>query len=758
MENLFDYTVPKCLDFPPNESDDEENDAFFECASTVKSLENPRHQLVDVGNSPELRESKPEEQMEQSLCEILDRVKINENGTKKKNSTPMRIAGPSTTLSSRKEHHMLTRLDKENTPLLSLRSRNVERSLSSAGKVMKTNSSKKNVTQKASQPSCSQPRVTSQLTSFIGSRKRQHSPHIEQPHKYISLAEAVLNFQRCTPRRFHSRKTSHNSKPHKPWVFKSTIPVTPGLTSHLRTRPVHYPTREQEEETAFMEMKKHQVKAYPLNTDIFKQPKLGIRVEAKQHTIPEPFNLTELKKKVFEQEKKARIFHANPVPQLCQDLTKGLFTDVSSTTNKSHTAVNIRHTLSEMCKDWCIPPPTQSSPIKVFIVTDNARNLQAAINGTYWIRRQCFAHTLQLAIKDAKTACPNITQIISKSRAIVGHYSRSSTANARLHAVQKTMDLPALKLIQDVETRWSSEYAMLDRLVCLRKAVAAELASSNSDIDSLSSTEWKLAGGIVEVMRPFAEATTEACGNAYPTASMIIPILHCLEATTLAHIQKNELVSAVPFARSLLKSLKSRFPLYKMDEINALCTIVDPRYKAALFNEEERFHAINLLRQELLSYVAPETQANKTPKTAVLTGSMWDELDKSQDESMKSPFRARPAKVLNQKPFVPKPADRRPLIPVDLVLNTESRSKVREEFNQYLKERDDHIEQLRAEERARQEEKEKREAEEMKKVAESFKARPKPKYRVPNVGSSTKPCGSHLSEKGHNKSDKTNPL
>nr|CAD7429475.1 unnamed protein product [Timema monikensis] len=48
----------------------------------------------------------------------------------------------------------------------------------------------------------------------------------------------------------------------------------------------------------------------------------------------------------------------------------------------------------------------------------------------------------------------------------------------------------------------------------------------------------------------------------------------------------------------------------------------------ALFNEEERFHAVNLLRQELLSYVAPETQANETPKPAVLTGSMWDELDK----------------------------------------------------------------------------------------------------------------------------------
>nr|CAD7576849.1 unnamed protein product [Timema californicum] len=59
MEKLFDYTFPKCLVFPPDESDDEENDAIFECASTVEdveNVENARYQLVDVGNSPDLRE------------------------------------------------------------------------------------------------------------------------------------------------------------------------------------------------------------------------------------------------------------------------------------------------------------------------------------------------------------------------------------------------------------------------------------------------------------------------------------------------------------------------------------------------------------------------------------------------------------------------------------------------------------------------------------------------------------------------------
>nr|CAD7438555.1 unnamed protein product [Timema bartmani] len=54
-----------------------------------------------------------------------------------------------------------------------------------------------------------------------------------------------------------------------------------------------------------------------------------------------------------------------------------------------------------------------------------------------------------------------------------------------------------------------------------------------------------------------------------------------------------------------------------------------------LFNEEERFHAVNLLQQERLSYVGPETQANETPKPAVSTRSMWDDLDKNHLRTMR---------------------------------------------------------------------------------------------------------------------------
>nr|CAD7443202.1 unnamed protein product [Timema bartmani] len=470
--------------------------------------------------------------------EILDSVKINENNLKKKNSTPLKHDGPNITHNSGKEHQMLTRLDKAKTPSYSLRSRSVERSIASAGKVMNTNSSKKNVIQKTTQPRSSQPKINSQKTI--------------QPTQELT--------------------------PYKPWVFKPTIPVTPGLTSHLRTRPVHYPTQEQKEEAAFMEMKTHQVKAYPLNMDIFKQPKLGIRVEAKQHTIPEPFNLTEIKKKEVLQSPQFA-FKARPI-------SKGILENAKGIPEKKPLPATKPVTPNLIIK--------RRIPLKVF------EDTVEVIDG-------------KTVMKPKEVFNFGVPQVFNKR----------NTPSKRMTEVKP--------------------FSFEKRDIELQK-------------------------------------------------------------------KKDEKIKAV-----FEEEKKAR--IFHANPVPQLCRDVNK----GLFTD-----------------------------VSITT-------DKSQDENMNTTFRARPAKVLNQEPFVPKPADRRPLIPVDLVLNTENRAKVREEFNQYLKERDDHIEQLRAEERAKQEEREKREAEEMKQVAESFKARPIPKYKVLNVRASsvplTKPCSPRFSVLSHNKSD-----
>ncbi|KAJ8898315.1 hypothetical protein PR048_003675 [Dryococelus australis] len=182
----------------------------------------------------------------------------------------------------------------------------------------------------------------------------------------------------------------------------------------------------------------------------------------------------------------------------------------------------------------------------------------------------------------------------------------------RLLNVQQNRDLPQLKLIQDVETRWSTEYAMLDRLVSSREAVAAELSSS--DVDSFSPSEWKL-----EVMKPFPYATKECCGNNYPTASMVIPTIHCLEVATTNHIRKNEFGTGVQFACNLLKALRSRFPMYKMDD---MCSV--PGLIQDTMFDYERQHAVNILKKDIK---VNSTEVAKTPtkhNTSLNLGSLWD--------------------------------------------------------------------------------------------------------------------------------------
>lgn len=65
---------------------------------------------------------------------------------------------------------------------------------------------------------------------------------------------------------------------------------------------------------------------------------------------------------------------------------------------ESHTSKNLHDFLQTTIAEWGLDKTT----ITIFFVTDNAANIVAAIRmGTGWIRVPCFAHTLQLVVKDA---------------------------------------------------------------------------------------------------------------------------------------------------------------------------------------------------------------------------------------------------------------------------------------------------------------------------------------------------------------------
>lgn len=129
---------------------------------------------------------------------------------------------------------------------------------------------------------------------------------------------------------------------------------------------------------------------------------------------------------------------------------------------------------------------------------------------------------------------------------------------------------------------------MLERLVEVREAISADLAV-NPDIANLTNAQWKMAGGLVKMLAPFKEATEDLCGETYPTLSMVIPILHCLDKQTCNIITTAESGSGIVFARNLVKSLKSRLTLLNKQENTYLISMcLDPRYKMAVLSPEEK--------------------------------------------------------------------------------------------------------------------------------------------------------------------------
>lgn len=195
---------------------------------------------------------------------------------------------------------------------------------------------------------------------------------------------------------------------------------------------------------------------------------------------------------------------------------------------ESHTALNIAAALEQLCAEWEIP----TDCVK-YVVTDNGRNIRAAARTLPWRQRACFAHTLQLAISDAKSCTPAIVQLCKKARAIVGHYKHSPAAQKRLHDVQRQLNKEVLHVVQDVETRWNSQYLMFSRLLELKEAITLELATSDTNMDGFNSSQWRDVAEFVEALKPLYDATVISSAEKYPSLSCQIPIifgmLHCLQ-------------------------------------------------------------------------------------------------------------------------------------------------------------------------------------------------------------------------------------
>ena len=241
--------------------------------------------------------------------------------------------------------------------------------------------------------------------------------------------------------------------------------------------------------------------------------------------------------------------------------------------DESHTGANISAAVLSHIQEWDIEEKI------VCILRDNASNMVSGLNIANITSLPCFAHTLQLIIKDGVLLQQSVVQLLSCARSLVGHYHRSNVAFNTFRQIQAQLNLPQHVLIQDIATRWNSSYYMLERLVEQKKAITASNTECQPPTE-LRAQQWILAEKVVNLLKVFEEATREISGD-YSSASIVIPIINSLKRTIS---QEEDDHGIMGMKRGMLRSITDRYGDIEQQPLCVLATVLDPRFKLKVFS------------------------------------------------------------------------------------------------------------------------------------------------------------------------------
>ncbi|XP_018331652.1 zinc finger BED domain-containing protein 1-like [Agrilus planipennis] len=188
-----------------------------------------------------------------------------------------------------------------------------------------------------------------------------------------------------------------------------------------------------------------------------------------------------------------------------------------------HTGENIARALNSIFQEWNI-----NNKI-VTVVSDNGANIKNTIRQINVHHHPCIAHTLNLTVNESLDDIPLLNTVIKKYRSLVGHFKHSVVASQILKEMQIQMNLPILKVKQDIRTRWNSCLIMMERLLKIKAPLSAAITSIPQAPEFLDTAEWQIIADCVSLLKPTEDITTVLSGEKYPTLSMVPPLIKGLQ-------------------------------------------------------------------------------------------------------------------------------------------------------------------------------------------------------------------------------------
>ncbi|CAG5958710.1 unnamed protein product, partial [Menidia menidia] len=151
-------------------------------------------------------------------------------------------------------------------------------------------------------------------------------------------------------------------------------------------------------------------------------------------------------------------------------------------------------------------------------VTDNGSNVVAAFKD--YVRLSCAGHNINLILKyvfdhldENNPVHSNIIKLFKDTKTLVTHFKRAG--------LQKALDQ---SLKQSVETRWNTRLAMLQSVNdALRSGRLHDILLRRNELRYLNNIDCELLEDIIQLLKPFDEATRHLSTDQTPTLHLVLP-------------------------------------------------------------------------------------------------------------------------------------------------------------------------------------------------------------------------------------------
>ncbi|XP_016067188.1 PREDICTED: zinc finger BED domain-containing protein 4-like [Miniopterus natalensis] len=218
---------------------------------------------------------------------------------------------------------------------------------------------------------------------------------------------------------------------------------------------------------------------------------------------------------------------------------------------------------------------------------------------------QCFSHTVNLIVSEAIKSQRMVQNLLSIARKLCERVLRSHEAKEKLAELQREYELPPHHLIQDVPSKWNTSFHMLERLIEQKRAIN-EMSIECNFRELISCDQWEVMQSVCHALKPFDAASREMSSH-MSTLSQVIPMIHILNRKI--EMLFEETMGIDTMLKSLKEAMVSRLSATLHDPRYIFATLLDPRYKASLFSEEEaEQYKQDLIRElEMLNSTSEDT-------------------------------------------------------------------------------------------------------------------------------------------------------